>query len=99
MGEDSYYDPPEDNFPDERNCWNCDGSGKEREWDKEKKKWKPLADLDDCQYCGGSGKLDGPLTREEKDMAEAAYEDAMEAKAEARREKEFFDRSWDRPKK
>ena len=87
MGEDSYWDPPEDDTPDERDCWNCDGKGRERVWDKEKKNWKKKTPV--CLTCGGTGKLSGPLTREEKDLAEGAYLDAMEDKEEARREREL----------
>jgi len=92
-------DPPDDG---QRSCPTCNETG---EVDCPECSGKGCDECDygegptgksTCQDCEGCGFLyKGQATAQE----EGAYEDAMEAKAEARREKEFFDRSWDRPKK
>jgi len=83
------YEPEPEEQEDERDCYSCRGDGFEKTWNKKKSRWDNAGP---CLVCLGTGKLSGPLTREEKDLIEGAKEDAAEQKYEAMMERKYFDK-------
>ena len=80
-------DPPEP--PPDRECWQCEGSGQIPcpECDGSGCEECNRGGIAVCWECNGEGKLTGEYTQAEKDLAEDAREDALEAKANLRRER------------